>query len=81
MFFDADEVATKYGRNFIGCKECNTGQSSNEIPMFEDPFVNPIQEGKIDEQALDPDLINTLSNLEGDGKNVADRMADKECEE
>jgi len=81
MFFGAEEVVTKHGHNFVGCKECGIGQSSDEIPMFEDPFMNPIQEGKIDEQKLDPDLVDTLSGLEDDGRSVADRMADKECEE
>jgi len=81
MFFNTEEIVTKYGRNFVGCKECGIGQSSDEIPVFEDPFINPIQEGKIDEQKLDPDLVNTLSNMENDGRSVADRMADKECEE
>lgn len=68
------ESITKEGDNyFAGCTECGTG-FEGETPEFEDPFQNPIKDGKISEQTLDQDLDSTPVD---DTKTVAEKIAEK----
>ena len=77
IFFTIPDIICRFGYSFVACPECGAGQTPQEIPAFEDPFVNPIKSGKIDDQQLDPDLISTLASLEDDGKTVADRLSEQ----
>ncbi len=86
--FDAAEAKNLNGLKFVMCRECGAGAVKEtinkelvskqtveeEIPEFEDPFVNPLESGLLTVADIDTDLVNTLAELDNDGLTVAERM-------
>lgn len=69
------DITERSGKKFVGCPVSGIGMHVVQ-GSFDDPFLNPIIEGKLGEDELDPDLRSASSAPDNDDKTVAEKIAD-----
>lgn len=69
------DITERYGKKFVGCPVSGIGMHVTQ-GSFDDPFLNPIIEGKLGEDELDPDLRHASAAPDNDNKTVAEKIAD-----
>jgi hypothetical protein len=70
--FEDHQITEYNGNKFIACPY--TGRGNTDLPPFDDPFQNPINEKKLSAAALDSDLTSVNSLKKKDSRTVAEKM-------